>query len=122
MSINSIETTLSHLESSIKNLQNANHDGQVSNIIKRLSTIHNDLSVLKNTKLGNFNRQAELKSLLNSALGLEGVGYDSALQVYKESNIQTLLTYQFDNGFYALSNGERIGTDFRIIMYHYLNS
>ena len=121
MSIQSLETSIENLENSITNLLNANLDGKVTKIIDRLVTIHTELKSLKNSKLGNFDRQSELKSLLDTALNREGLGYNSALQIFKESNINTLLSYQFDNGFYALSNGERIGIDFRIIMHHYLN-
>jgi ribosomal protein S13 len=122
MSTSILNSAISNIESSITKLHQLNDVPQVSRIIESLQSIESDLYDLLNAKAHSFDRTKELKSILDTTLKIEGIGYNSALEIYKESNIHQLLSYQFDKGFNTLSNGERVGTDFRVILHLYLNS
>jgi hypothetical protein len=121
MTVESLTKSIKLLDSTIENM-NKSKNPKDCNIIERLTKIQNELIERKNKIINSFDRTKELKSLLDTALKLEGYGYDTASQIFKESNINNLLAYQFDNGFYTLSNGEKVSKDFRIIMYLYLNA
>jgi hypothetical protein len=121
MNTESLTKSIKLLESTIENLEKSKNpkDG---NIIERITNIQMELIERRNQIINSFDRTKELKSLLDKVLKHEGFGYDTASQIFKESNINNLLTYQYDNGYYTLSNGEKISKDFRIIMYLYLNA
>lgn len=116
-----LTSSIKNLECAITDLQDIeNPTSSVRKYEKELRSIQNNLLKMRNGLM--FDRKTELKALLDNVLKEEGFGYETALICFAEVDFNSLQARQFDNGFYELSNGERISKDFRMILYLYINS
>jgi hypothetical protein len=112
-----------HLTDCIMNLENAINSASSLNVpleLRKLKSIQTNLLMMRNGL--NFDRKTALKELLDNVLSLEGLGYESALICLKDKDLNYLLSKQFENGFYELSNGERVSKDLRVILHYYINA